>query len=271
MHNAAHCLAGYGASRRVAASGLACAVTLLLSQSLRAQTEADDVVLAHRGRLKVQAYYSHGPAPLVLVVTEAPASAGAAERRYRTAFTAQLIRYIEMHGFSYYVVRDAARADSVAETAEQGMSHLEAAAREAVAALGRKGLPPVAYVGLAEGAVIAARLATEDSLPRSLAALSPSLATTGPKGPPHWDEAIHALNERLSQLLAMQSVCDGPMPAALIHARRGGQRLLLLPDLDSWLGYLPGTGCAKAPPLQVSGEIAPMVAEWLRGSVGFPE
>jgi hypothetical protein len=85
-------------------------------------------------------------------------------------FTDLLTRYIAMYGYSYYVLHDSVDSGSLPGTPEQELDRLEAAGREVRAALWRKQLPPVAYVGLAEGAVVAARLVNleaprEDSLP----------------------------------------------------------------------------------------------------------
>jgi hypothetical protein len=189
-------------------------------------------------------------------------------------FTDLLTRYMESHGFSYYVVREAAVSDSIPGTPEHIVDRLEAVGREVRKALWRKQLPPAAYVGLAEGAVVAARLVTLDSLSRRLAALSPSLPAEGPKGAPRWDEVVRALHNGLPVLLAMQSACDGPLPDELVTTGRQPQRLLLLPNHDNWLAPLQGTSCSGERPTSVrlpSIQVAQMVAEWLRTSVPFPQ
>ncbi len=234
----------------------------------------DDSVLAQHGRLKLQTYSIHGAAPVILILTEAPASAGTGERWYRRTFTDMLTRWIEMRGFSYYVFRDSGGGDSPFSTPQQALDRLDTAAREVVASLRHKQVPPAAYVGLAEGAVVAARVAIQDPFPARLAALAPSLPGRGWKGPPRWDEVIQALDNRLPVLLAMQSACDGPMPDALLRAAGWRQRLLLLPNFDSWLGMMQGTTCSREHPVPgrvPSLSVAQMVAEWLGASVMFPE
>jgi hypothetical protein len=250
------------------------APTLLSPHIALAQVTGDDSVLMSHGHLKVQSYSIHGASPLILVLTEAPGVGTGAERRYRTMFTDLLTRYVEMHGFSYYVLRESVASDSIPGTPEQVVDRLEAAGREVRAALWRKQLPPAAYVGLAEGAVVAARLVTLDSPSRRLAALSPSLPGEGRKGAPRWDEVVRALHNGLPVLLAMQSACDGPLPDALVNAGWQPQRLLLLPNHDSWLAPMQGTSCSGERPASVrvpSIQVAQMVAEWLRTSVPFPE
>jgi hypothetical protein len=211
-----------------------------------AQARQDDSVLAHHGHLKLRYYSIHGAAPLILILTQAPGSVAGEERRYRAMFTDLLTGDIEGRGFSHYVLRSV-RGDTISIT-------------------------PSAYVGLAEGAVVAARLAIRDSLPRrALAALAPSLPADTRKGSPRWDEVIQAVNQELPLLLAIQSACDGPMPDALINAGRRLQRLLILPNHDSWLAPMQGTSCTGKRPLRVPGlNVAHMVDEWLRASVIFP-
>ena len=235
---------------------------------------SDDSVLAQHGHLKLRSYSIHGAAPLILIMTDAPAWAGAMERWYRRTFTKMLTRSIEMRGFSYYAFRDPGGSDSPFSTPQQMLERLETAAGDVAASLRNRQLPPAAYIGLAEGAVVAARVAMQDPLPARLAALAPSLPGRGGKGLPRWVEVIQALDNRLPVLLAMQSACDGPMPDALIQAAGWRQRLLLLPDFDSWLGMMQGTVCSpeRRVPGRVPGlSVAQMVAEWLGASVVFPE
>jgi hypothetical protein len=262
------------ARTRVSLPAVILAAMILSHPVAVAQETRDDSILASLGELKIQSYSIHGASPLVVVLTKAPSAGASAEHRYRKLFTDLLTRYMEMHGFSYYVVREAVVSDSIPETPEHLVDRLEAVGREVRSALWRKQLPPAAYVGLAEGAVVAARLVTMDSLSRRLAALSPSLPTDGPKGVPRWDEVVRALHNGLPVLLAMQSACDGPLPDALVSAGWQPQRLLLLPNHDSWLAALRGASCTgehrtstRLPSLQV----AEMVAEWLRTTVPFPQ
>ena len=250
-----------------------CGAMALLPRMVLGQGEQSDSVLMRHGRLKLQSYSIHGPAPLIIILTEAPGHVSGPERSYRTKFTDLLTRYIAMHGFSYFVLVDSVDRNSMLSTRERTLDRLEAAAREVTAALWRKRVPPAAYVGLAEGAVVAARLVTEDSLPRRLAALAPSLPAEAGKGPPRWEEVIRALDSGLPLLLGIQSLCDGAMPETLMSAGPRPQRLLLLPNYDSWLGYMRGTSCpgnrqvGQVPSLNV----AQMVAEWLSTSVRFPQ
>jgi len=188
-------------------------------------------------------------------------------------FTDVLVQYIAMHGFSYFVLRDIPGTDSLRGKPEATIARLEAAAREVIPALWRNQAPPAAYVGLAEGAVVAARLVSKDSLPRRLAALAPSLPVRSGKGPPRWDEVIQALDNGLPELLGMQSLCDGPMPEALVRAGRRPQRLRLLPNYDSWLGFMPRKSCPGKGEVErvPTSAVAQMVAEWLSTSVPFPQ
>ena len=239
-----------------------------------AQATADDSILGANGQLKIQSYSIHGASPLVLVLTKAPGAGGSAEHRYRKSFTELLTRYMELHGFSYYVLREAVVSDTSPETPEHLVDNLEAVGREVRAALWRKQLPPAAYVGLGEGAVVAARLVALDSISRRLAALAPSLPAEGAKGAPRWDEVVRALHNGLPILLAMQSACDGPLPAELVTAGWQPQRLLLLPNHDSWLIPLQGASCSGKRSASVrlpSMQVAQMVAEWLKTFVLFPQ
>jgi hypothetical protein len=69
---------------------------------------------------------------------------------------------------------------------------------------------------------------------------------------PRWDEVERALHKGLLPvLLAMQSACDGPLPDALVTASWQPQRLLLLPNHDSWLAPLQGTSCSEKRPTSV--------------------
>ena len=251
---------------------LGCGLMLLPPQIALAQARQDDSVLAHHGHLKLRYYAIHGAAPLILILTQAPGSVALEEGRYRAMFTDLLTADIEGRGFSYYVLRSVG-GDTISTTPEQTVERLEIAASEVAAALRRKHLPPSAYVGLAEGAVVAARLATRDSLPpRALAALAPSLPADARKGAPRWDEVIQAVIQELPLLLAIQSVCDGPMPDSLINASRRLQRLLILPNHDSWLAPMRGTSCTGKRPLRVPGlNVAHLVTEWLGASIIFPQ
>ena len=236
----------------------------------------DDSVLARHGELKVQAWSIHGASPLIVILTEAPASVTDHERWYRGQVTDLLNQYIASRGLSYYVLRDDPRTGPSLSPPEETLARLDRSARDVAVALRRKSLGVAAYVGLAEGAVVAARLAVHDSLPgrRGLAVLAPSLPGAAGKGTPHWDDVIQALHNGLPALLAMQSTCDGPMPDALTQAADSRQRLLLLPDHDFWLGNMRDTSCppdrgakGRLPSLGV----AQMVGEWLGSWVVFPE
>jgi hypothetical protein len=253
---------------------IAWAVALLAApRDAHGQATGDDSVLARHGRLKVQTGAIHGPSPLVLLLTEAPASASAPERRYRARFTEQLTQYLELHSFSYYVFRDSLDRDSLAGTPRRTVDRLEVAALQVVAALTRKRLAPVAYIGLADGAVISARIAATGSSVRGLAALSPSLPSEGGVRTVRWDEVIRAMTPRRPLLFAVQSACDGPMPGGLLEATPWNQRLLILPDHDSWLAPLLGPSCpgeGQAQERIQSMQVAPMVVEWLGSWVTFP-
>ncbi len=258
---------------RVRSLVVAWAATLMLqTHPARAQATQDDSVLMQHGLLKVQTISIHGPTPLILLLTDAPVGAAPAERRYRAMLTDLIARSIATHGYSYYVVRDSLAGGRTPGQPGPPMEYLEAVARHVRAALERKQLWPAGYVGLAEGAVVAAHLADEDSLPRILAALATSLPGKGAKQVPHWEVVIDALNHRVPQVLAMQGSCDGPMPDALMQAGHQPQRLLLLPNHDRWLAPMLGTTCAMEPQVRVpSLQVAELVGEWVSSQLSFPE
>jgi hypothetical protein len=224
--------------------------------------------------MKLQYVSIHGPAPLILLLTEAPREASQTERRYRQEFTDLLARYVAMRGFSYFVFRDSVGDAPVDSTPEATLERLETASRKVSAALAAAQVPPAAYLGLAEGAVVAARLVLLDSLPRRLVALAPSLPSRSAKGAPHWDEIARARCNGLPQLLAVQSLCDGPMPPALNTAGMKSQRLILVPNNDAWLAWMRDGSCPEkreVVEMLPSLNVAQMVSEWLGSSLPFPQ
>jgi hypothetical protein len=261
-------------------SALTLLLGCLLPRGLPAQVpqapEDARVALGRYGRLALTTYSIHGPAPLILLMTQARALTSRGERIYRRTFTRELTDELTRRGFSYFVLSESADSVSPDQPPERVVELLHQDARSAVELLGRLQAPPAAVVGIGEGAIAAALLTVHDSHPRVLAALAPSVppipgATVARA--PRWDEVIQALGQRLPYVLAVQSVCDGPLPAELLTEHRYPRRFLLLPQYDGWLAPLAGPECPTTPPdgRLPDFDVARLVVEWIGSSVRFPE
>jgi hypothetical protein len=183
-----------------------------------------------------------------------------------------------MRGYSYFVLVEPPDTTGAAPSPEEIVARLEAEALAVSAELRRRGMPVIAVVGLADGAVAAARIVAHDSTPPyALALLAPSLPPpAGASGArlPRWDDVLAFPDERSPGILAIQSYCDGPLPQGLGGRHPFRRRLVLLAGVDPWLAYSDGRSCPheiSSRPRVPSLDPLEMAAEWLLTSIHFPE
>ena len=220
----------------------------------------------------------HGPAPMVVLLTEAPAAAPAFAREYQHEISLALVAQIRARGFSWFSFVQS--ADSVPrEGSDTGLRAFEAAAEHSLALLRDAAGPsgsPRAIVGFGEGAMVAARLAVRSPESLVLVALVPSVRTAGGNSwrrEPRWDDVLLA-RDRPRISLVVQSPCNGPVPQALLDRSGYLSPVVIFANLDGWLSPTFRSQCAPA--FDASGRtagmtIAPFVAEWLVPQLHFFE
>jgi pimeloyl-ACP methyl ester carboxylesterase len=220
----------------------------------------------------------HGPAPMVVLLTEAPATAPTFARQYQHEISLALVAQIRARGFSWFSFVQSAGSVS-REQSDTGLRTFEAAAEHSLALIREAAGPsgsPRAIVGFGEGAVVAARLALRSPESLVLVALAPSVRMPGGKSwhrQPRWDDLLLA-RDRPRISLVVQSPCNGPVPQALLDRSGYMSPVVIFANLDGWLSPTYRSQCAPAfdPSGRAAGmTIAPFVAEWLVPHLPFFE
>lgn len=230
--------------------------------------------LERLGDLRLKIYSIHGHAPLVVLLTEAPASAPAPERRYRHALTTALMRAIQDQGFSLFSLApqrtpsDTAQGDQMTQNASEMFDVFR----------GQSVLyQPRALIGFGDGALAAARQISRESPSPAFVALVPSTgADTGSTAREAlWKNLRRALEPQPRPVLVLESPCNRLFMDRWLTEYNfpWGQTILLLPQYDRWLGQRTGSACATSPPAVavMALDLAPLVADWLRRTVTFPQ
>jgi len=227
--------------------------------------------LEELGDLRLKTYSIHGYAPLVMLLTEAPASASEVERRYRHRLTSLLMRSIERLGVSLFSLNPMRHSSDSSDVNQ--MKHAASAAGEIFRGMKPYDRPQV-VVGFGDGAVAAARLVLRDSLPAALVALVPGIpGNTQTEGQEVvWQELLRPV-DRPRDVLVLESMCNSPT-SPLAEARfRERQTVLMLPQYDGWLSRRMSSACPASPAHAVGmdHEVISMVTDWLKRTVIFPE
>lgn len=218
--------------------------------------------LQQLGDLRLKTYSIHGLAPLVVLLTEAPASAPEVERRYRHAMTSTLLWNIEGIGVSLFSLSpEVDQATQYSGALFDILRRLPPSAR------------PQVFIGFAQGAIAAARMLQSDSSSTALIGLAPSLgASASAPQSAFWQEMVSPANHT-RPVLVLESVCNTSGNGL---AQVGtGQRVtvLLLPQYDGWLSRRASAACPTTP-THAAGmdyELMSLLTNWLRQTVVFPE
>jgi hypothetical protein len=222
------------------------------------------------GDLRLKTYSIHGFAPLVVLFTEAPASASAVERRYRHQLTSMLMWSIERLGVSLFSLQP------ISQSAD-GLLHVDQMKRQASAASEiLRNLPledrPQVFIGFAEGAAAAARLLLRDSLSAALVALVPSTPSDSSTAAQEvlWEELLRQ-SAQPRPVLVLESMCNSATSGLTRITYRQRQTILVLPQYDAWLAQRNSSACPRTPTRAVGMdyELIAIVIEWLRRTVGF--
>jgi hypothetical protein len=227
--------------------------------------------LEELGELRLKVHSIHGYAPLVMLLTEAPASASEVERRYRQRVTSSLLWNIERMGVSLFSLNPM-RYSSDNSDVDQ-MKRAASAAGEIFRGMKPYHRPQV-VIGFADGAVAAARLVLRDSLPAALVALVPGTpGNTQTEGQEVvWQELLRPVDHP-REMLVLESTCNSPT-SPLAEARfRQRQTVLLLPQYDGWLSRRMSSACPGSPAHAVGmdHEVISMLTDWLKRTVTFPQ
>ena len=227
--------------------------------------------LEQLGELRLKIHSIHGYAPLVMLLTEAPASASEVERRYRRQVTNMLMWNTERLGVSLFSL-DPTRPASDSSAVDQ-MKHAATASGAVFRGMKPHHRPQI-IIGFGDGAVAAARLVLRDSLSAALVALVP--ATSGKAATAVqdvvWQELLRPVDHPRA-VLVLESMCNSPT-SALAEARfRQRQTVLLLPQYDGWLSRRMSSACPATPAHAVGMdyEVESLVMDWLRRTVRFSE
>lgn len=248
------------------------------------QAQVDEAVrisairqLAEEGELELRGAM-HGPAPMIVLLTEAPAAASAPDRQYQHELTVELISQIRARGFSYFSF--VPRADSAAGAGiDDSLGPFEESAARILTLLRQAAPPggaPHAIIGFGEGAIVAGRLVARDPLLRYLVALVPSVRAGGAdsgRREARWDDVVLA-RERLPSMLLVHSPCNGAVPQGLLDGFGLRYPVMVLANFDGWLA--PAFRGRCTPAFERSGRaasltFAPFVMEWLRPLLPFFE
>ncbi len=227
--------------------------------------------LEQLGELRLKTHSIHGYAPLVMLLTEAPASASEVERRYRRRMTNMLMWNVERLGVSLFSLNPTRHSSDSSDV--NGMKHAASAAGERLRDMKPYHRPQV-IIGFGDGAVAAARLILRDSLSAALVALAPATsgnaATAGQDAV--WQELLRPVDHPRA-LLVLESMCNSPTSALAEAPFRQRQTVLMLPQYDRWLSRRMSSAC-PASPAQAVGldyEVISLVMDWLRRTVRFSE
>jgi hypothetical protein len=223
-----------------------------------AQVPQEMQALQQLGDLRLRTYSIHGLAPLVMLVTEAPATASEVERRYRHQVTSSLIGPIERLGVSLFSLGPARRSSGGPEAAFfifRGMRPVDR---------------PQAIIGFAEGARAAARLLLRDSSSAALVALAPATGASAAQEQT-WEEMLSAPAQPRA-VLVLESLCNADSSVARTVFRER-QTILVLPQYDGWLARRSSAACPPAPVSAVGMdyELMSILTDWLKRTVSFPE
>ena len=160
------------------------------------------------GELRLKQYSIHGYAPLVVLLTEAPASASEVERRYRRRVTSALVGSIERLGVLLFSLNPRRHSSDSSDVNQ--MKHAASAAGELFRGMKAYDRPQV-IIGFADGAVAAARLILRDSLSAALVALVPGTpGNTQTEGQEVvWQELLRPVDHP-RDVLVLESMCNSP-------------------------------------------------------------
>jgi hypothetical protein len=223
------------------------------------------------GELRLKTYSIHGFAPLVVLFTEAPASASEVERRYRHQLTRMLLWSIERLGVSLFSLQPTSQ--SVDGFRVDQMKRQALAAFEILRGLPPGGRPQV-FIGFADGAAAAARLLLRDSSSAALVALVPSTPGDSSTAAQEvlWEELLRQ-SDQPRPVLVVESMCNSPTTALTQIGYRRRQTILMLPQYDGWLSQRTSLACPSTPVRAVGMdyELTSIVIEWSRRTVGFPQ
>jgi hypothetical protein len=226
--------------------------------------------LQQLGDLRLKTYSIHGLAPLVVLFTEAPASAPEVERRYRHNLTSTLLWHIERLGvslFSLHPTRQASESSDVDQFSQDALATFDTL----------RGLPPWGrprvFIGFADGAVAAARELQRDSSSAALIALAPSLGEGATAAQEVLWQELLSPTDLSRPVLVLESLCN--IPNSGLAQVGSGRRvtLLLLPQYDGWLSRqaLPACSTTPAHSAGMDYELISVLTNWLRQTVAFPE
>jgi hypothetical protein len=223
------------------------------------------------GQLRLKTYSIHGLAPLVVLFTEAPASASEVQRRYQSQITRMLLWSVERLGVSTFSLQPALQ--SVDSLRGDQMKRQALVAFEILRSLPPGGRPHV-FIGFATGANAAARLLLRDSMPAALVALVPS--TSGDSSTSNeevlWDELLRP-SDHPRPVLVLESMCNSPTTSLPHIGYRRRQTILMLPQYDGWLSQRTSLACPTTPVRGVGMdyELIFILMAWLKGTIGFPQ
>lgn len=227
--------------------------------------------LEQLGELRLKVHSIHGYAPLVMLLTEAPASASEVERSYRQRVTNTLMWSIERLGVSLFSLNPTRHSSDRSDVYQ--MKHAASAAGEIFRGMQPYNRPQV-VIGFADGAVAAARLVLRDSLRAALVALVPgtpgNVQTEGQEVV--WQELLRPVDHPRA-VLVLESMCNSPTSPLAETRFRHRQTVLMLPQYDGWLSRRMSSACPASPAHAVGMdyEVISLVADWLKRTVRFSE
>ncbi len=226
--------------------------------------------LQHLGELRLKTYSIHGIAPLVMLLTEAPASASEVERRYRHRVTSSLIWNIERLGVSLFSLNPAPRHSDSSDV--KGMTHAASVAGEIFRGMKAHDRPQV-VIGFADGAIAAARLVLRDSLSAAVVALMPATSNATAGGQERiWQELLRP-TDRPRDVLVLESMCNTSSSWLAQADYRQRQTILILPQYDGWLSPRMSSACPASPvhAVGMDYQLTSIVMDWLKRTLIFPE
>jgi hypothetical protein len=226
--------------------------------------------LEELGELRLKRYSIHGYAPLVMLLTQAPASASEVERRYRQRVTSSLMWSIERLGVSLFSLNPMRHSSDKPDVNQ--MKHAASAASEVFRGMKPYERPQV-LIGFGDGAVAAARLILRDSLSAALVALVPS--TPGDAATAEqdvvWQDLLRPVDHPRA-VLVLESMCNSPTTWLAQAGFRERQTVLMLPQYDGWLSQRMSSACPASPAhaIGMDYEVISIVTDWLRRTLRFP-